>query len=169
VANFSENQINESMEISINGIKISEEAVNLEMQYHPADSRNKAWLRAAQSLAVKELLRQQAIEQGLLSASDNVDSVAEETAVDALLKQEIEVPVADTETCRRYYDAHPKAFVDKETKERLAFDEAEEWVRHYLHTGGMRAAISEYIKALVAESDVKGIQLINNEIPMGRG
>ncbi len=164
--NSSKTQLNESMDISVNGFTITEEAINLEMQYHPADSRNKAWLRAAQSLTVKELLRQQAVEQGLLSASEKVDSVVEEAAVDALLKQEIEVPVADTETCRRYYDAHPNAFADKETKERLPFEEAEQWVRHYLHTGGMRAAISEFIKVLAAEADVKGIQMINTELPM---
>jgi hypothetical protein len=167
VDNSSKTQLSESMDISVNGFMITEEAINLEMQYHPADSRNKAWLRAAQSLTVKELLRQQAVEQGLLSASGKVDSVVEEAAVDALLKQEIEVPVADTETCRRYYDAHPNAFSDKETKERLPFEEAEQWVRHYLHTGGMRAAISEFIKVLAAEADVKGIQLINTELPMG--
>jgi hypothetical protein len=156
-----------SAPIRVNGVEIPEDAVNREMQYHPANSQPKAWLRAAQTLVVRELLHQRAREKGLLPSPAN-DEVApdDENVIDLLLKQDIEVPFADAETCQRYYDMHPQAFFDKEKNTRLSFEEAEQWVRHYLHTKAMRAAISEYIKAIAAEADIEGVQLVNGEIPM---
>ncbi len=161
------NQQDFTTSIRVNGVEIPEEAVNREMQYHPANSQPKAWLRAAQTLVVRELLQQRARQTGLLDKpADAGESSEAENVIDLLLKQEIEVPFADAQTCQRYYDMHPQAFFDKQKNTRLSFDEAEQWVRHYLHTKAMRAAISEYIKAIAAEADIEGVQLVNGEIPM---
>ena len=61
--------------------------------------------------ACAELLRQAAIEAGLLDASDNApdDGVVSEvasTAIDAWLERELQLPDPSEEACRRYYAAY---------------------------------------------------------------
>lgn len=62
------------------------------------------------SRASLELLRQAAIEHGLLAADDTasrgVVSEAAAEAIEALLDRELAVPPADEAACRRYYAAH---------------------------------------------------------------
>ena len=61
--------------------------------------------------ACTELLRQAAIEAGLLDASDiapndGVISEAASTAIDAWLERELNLPESSDEACRRHYSAH---------------------------------------------------------------
>lgn len=60
--------------------------------------------------ACTELLRQAAIERGLLAAeAPSANAVLSEqasTAIDALLERELQVPEPDEAACRRYYEAH---------------------------------------------------------------
>ena len=149
--------------IAVNGVEITEDAIGREMQYHPAASGEQAWLTAAQSLAVRELLRQRAIELGLVE-DEPLMPEQEETTLDNLLQQEVSVPEADQLTCRRYYQSHPQAFIDKVSGKRLEYQRVEPWVKHYLHTRAMRAAVSEYIKTLVQRADVQGLVLTNAQI-----
>ncbi len=55
--------------------------------------------------AIHELLRQQALREGLLDAVDAADEAAAAAAIEALLGQHVSVPVPRPEECRRYYDA----------------------------------------------------------------
>jgi peptidyl-prolyl cis-trans isomerase C len=71
--------------------------------------------------AVRELLRQRAVEIGLLAAG-TVHGVGIEEALERLLEREVRTPEPSDEECRRYYDAHPDLFTAGE----LAF------VRHIL-------------------------------------
>jgi peptidyl-prolyl cis-trans isomerase C len=59
--------------------------------------------------AVQELLRQRAVERGLLRA-DATDAKEIAAAIELLLSDEVRVPSPDEAECRRYYDAHPKEF-----------------------------------------------------------
>jgi peptidyl-prolyl cis-trans isomerase C len=59
--------------------------------------------------AVQELLRQRAVERGLLRA-DATDAKEIAAAIELLLSDEVRVPSPDGAECRRYYDAHPKEF-----------------------------------------------------------
>lgn len=65
--------------------------------------------------ACAELLRQAAIEAGLLAsddqtASDGVQSEAASAAIEALLEQQLDVPEPLDDACRRYHGAHQASY-----------------------------------------------------------
>jgi peptidyl-prolyl cis-trans isomerase C len=94
--------------IVVNGIPISIEQINEEVQYHPADSLEGAKYEAMRALVIRELLVQEAVEKGILD-QENAMKNPEET-VDKLLEQEISVPEAAEETCRHYYESNKRRF-----------------------------------------------------------
>jgi peptidyl-prolyl cis-trans isomerase C len=59
--------------------------------------------------AVQELLRQRAVERGLLRA-DAIDAKEIGDAIERLLSEEVRVPSPGEAECRRYYDTHTKEF-----------------------------------------------------------
>ena len=91
------------MEIKVNGRIITEREIARETQYHPADSFEGARRKAAEALAVRELLLQQASRLA-------IEEEPEEARISALIEREVKTPRADDETCRRYYQTHPSRF-----------------------------------------------------------
>ena len=83
--------------ITVNGVAITPEQINAEVQYHPAPALLEAKYQAMQALVVRELLAQRAAGLGLVEG-DFSDAV-----IDRLLQQEIEVPEPTAEETRRYY------------------------------------------------------------------
>lgn len=88
--------------IRVNGTAIDEAAVLAEMQYHPAASAEEAGRKAAEALAVRELLLQRAAALGY----DRDD----EDAIDRVIAAEVSLPAPDEESCRRYYEANRSQF-----------------------------------------------------------
>ena len=151
------------MSVFVNKFEITESDIGREMQCHPAHSRERAWQLAAQSLVIRQLLLQQAEEDGLYTAVESAEkgSPAEEEAIDRLLEANIDVPEADEATCQRFYQTHPDSFRSDKSAGRLAFDQAHAQIRDYLHTKAMRAAVAEYIRSLSYQAEIKGIELVN--------
>ncbi|MDH3902203.1 MAG: hypothetical protein OEU84_10495 [Xanthomonadales bacterium] len=149
------------MSIFINKAEITDQEIGQEMQYHPAPNQEQAWHMAAQSLVIRQLLLQQAVENGLCQDVDSVSPGEDEKLIDQLLEKEIVVPEADESTCRRFYDNHPDSFKDEKTGERVTFELAQANIRDYLHTKAMRIAVTEYIKALSYNAKIKGFELDN--------
>ncbi len=148
------------MSISVNHVEISEQEIGQEMQYHPAPSQEQAWRLAAQSLVVRQLLLQQAVKNGLCQAEVlEGGGGLEETVIDQLLQQDVSVPEADDETCRRFYDNHPDSFIDSQSGERQPFAQVKSRIRDYMHSKAMRIAVSEYIKTLAYSAKIKGFEL----------
>ncbi|MDE2167441.1 MAG: peptidylprolyl isomerase [Alphaproteobacteria bacterium] len=58
--------------------------------------------------AVRELLRQRAVDTGLIGAADGDEAVT--AAIDQLLDREVRVPSASADECRRYYDSNRESF-----------------------------------------------------------
>lgn len=88
--------------IRVNGAAIDEAAVLAEMQYHPAASAEEAGRRAAEALAVRELLLQRAAALGY-------DREAED-AIDRVIATEVSLPAPDEDSCRRYFEANRSQF-----------------------------------------------------------
>lgn len=100
--------------VSVGGHEIPAAAIAAEAQHHPADTAQAAWEAAAEALVIRQLLLDEA-DRLEVGGADVVDdegrTLAEEDArIDALLEAEVQVPVADTATCRRYYDRHITRF-----------------------------------------------------------
>jgi len=95
--------------IEVNGIKITPDEINAEVQYHPASSLVEAKVEAMQALVIRELLLQRAAELGLCDRDEaikNPDSV-----IDDLLDREVITPEPDEEICARYYENNKKKFI----------------------------------------------------------
>ncbi|MYL23422.1 peptidylprolyl isomerase [Halomonas alkaliantarctica] len=91
--------------VSVGGQPILERDIAHEMQYHPADSAGSAQLKAARALVVRELLRQRAVQLGLLT-----EDADEDRAVAELLERELAVPEPSEADCERFHATHPERF-----------------------------------------------------------
>jgi peptidyl-prolyl cis-trans isomerase C len=88
--------------ITVNGVKISIEQINAEVQYHPALNLKEAKYEAMQALVVRELLLQRAASLGIRGGSDE--------AIEDLLDRDISIPEPTIEECRRYYENNRNRF-----------------------------------------------------------
>jgi peptidyl-prolyl cis-trans isomerase C len=88
--------------ISVNNIKIDPADIATEMQYHPADNKRAAEVKAAESLVIGELFRQRADVLGITSE--------QEQALDLLIEQEVDMPQATEQECLRYFEANRDKF-----------------------------------------------------------
>ena len=93
--------------VTVNGVAIARDAIQREMQHHPAQKPIAAWQQAARALVVRELLLQRARQLGLtpepLSDAEGRRETDDEAIMRALVEREVTVPEPDDETCRRYY------------------------------------------------------------------
>lgn len=105
-------------EISVNGVVIDRSAISRETQNHPAAKPIDAWLAAARSLVVRELLLQEARRLGLEVVPAEDDEGRRETEDEALVRglvdQQIATPTANDEECRRYYALNEQRFRSSE-------------------------------------------------------
>ncbi len=95
--------------IQVNNASISEAAIMAEMQYHPADNKRSAMLKAAESLIIGELLRQRAKTLGL-SVKSEANTAGDDNFLDALIAHEVSIPVASHTECEQYYNLNPQRF-----------------------------------------------------------
>ena len=93
--------------ISVNGVAIPESAIAAETQYHPAKSQEDALYLAAQALVVRELLRQEVAKQ----QGDDAWQADEESAIAALIEQQVHAKTPDRAICQQYYDANRAQFI----------------------------------------------------------
>ena len=100
----------------VNGVEISDHAINAELQYHPAGSIEQARAAAARALVVRELLLQAAARRGIdrpdppKQGQEGERETDDEALIRTLLAREIRTPDPDAETCRRFYDNNLKRF-----------------------------------------------------------
>ncbi len=97
-------------EVRVNGVLIKETSVLEEMQHHPAGSKREAMVKTVESLVIGELLKQKAIELGILPAEVSAHSVEEAAGLKALIKQEIAVPMASEAECKRFFEQNQNKF-----------------------------------------------------------
>ncbi|MBP5980535.1 MAG: peptidylprolyl isomerase [Halomonas sp.] len=95
--------------VRVGDTSIDEATIALEMQYHPAETAGEAQLKAARALVVRELLRQRANALGLMPSQEPTEA-QEDTAIAALLEQELDVPEPNEADCQRFVDTHRERF-----------------------------------------------------------
>jgi peptidyl-prolyl cis-trans isomerase C len=100
-------QIPAGRPITVNGAAITGDAIQREMQHHPAERPITAWQQAARALVIRELLLQRARYLGIAAApigdAEGRRETDDEAVMRALVEREVAVPEPDEETCRRYY------------------------------------------------------------------
>ena len=90
--------------LRVNDVLIDAAAITEERANHERDADPDSAARRA--LAIRELLRQRAVEIGMLGEHSPLD----DAAFDALLERELHVPQATRADCERYYEQHPVHF-----------------------------------------------------------
>jgi peptidyl-prolyl cis-trans isomerase C len=104
----------QSTPIVVNGVTIARDAIQREMQHHPAGKPVAAWQHAARALVVRELLLQRAYHLGLTpepqTDADGRRETDEEAIIRALIAREVTVPEPNDETCRRYFERNQARF-----------------------------------------------------------
>jgi peptidyl-prolyl cis-trans isomerase C len=100
----------------VNGVEISDYAINAELQYHPAGSVEEARQAATRALVVRELLLQTAARRGIVQPDPLGEGQADERETDdealirTLIAREVSTPEPDEASCRRFYDQNLKRF-----------------------------------------------------------
>ena len=140
-----------NQDIYVNHKLIPEEMIGQEMQYHPAQSKQEAWQKAAEALVLRELLLQEAYKQKV-AAVDNDEA----QLIDDLLAQMIVVPPAEQAECVEFYQAQAHRFID-EQGQNLAYADVDLLIKVELAARAGRQALNVYLTSLVAKSDVKGL------------
>ncbi|TAL36083.1 MAG: peptidylprolyl isomerase [Alphaproteobacteria bacterium] len=90
--------------ITVNGVKISIEQINSEVQYHPAQSLFDAKYAAMLALVIRELLLQRAVKLGICTSEEAASSADE--VISKVLQKEITVPIPTREECETYYNGN---------------------------------------------------------------
>ncbi len=107
--------------VRVNGVSIPRAEIALEIQHHPAKNPAAAWIAAAQALAIRELLLQEARRLGVtgtpLCDSEGRRETDAEAAIRTLIAREVETPEPDEVSCRRYYDSNQGRFRSPDTFE----------------------------------------------------
>jgi peptidyl-prolyl cis-trans isomerase C len=100
--------------VMVGGREIPVADIAAEAQNHPAPSAEAAWEAAAEALAIRQLLVDEAerlgLDPGQACDADGQELTREDALIDALLAQAIQTPKADEDTCRRFFDNHPERF-----------------------------------------------------------
>lgn len=154
------------MPIFVNHVEITDDEVHAEMQYHPAPSVEAARHRAAQALVIRQLLLQAAHEKNLLAATANASTQQIEDSIDQLIQQEVTVPEADEQSCRRYYEQNQERFVDQKSQQTLPFESVQVHIRDYLHARSLQTGIVHYIKLLAGRAQIAGFELEESDGPL---
>ena len=90
-------------EIVVNGLRIDEDEILREMQYHPAKSASAARDSAAEWLVIRALLLDRAGAIGINESDD-------EASVRAVIEREVDIPEPTEAECRRYYENNKARF-----------------------------------------------------------
>ncbi len=101
-------------DVTVNGVLIPETAIMAEAQNHPAENPGAALAQAAHALAVRELLLQEAARLGVqvdtASGGKKLEETREDAIIRLLVEQEIDVPQAGDDECRRFHAVNKHRF-----------------------------------------------------------
>jgi peptidyl-prolyl cis-trans isomerase C len=136
--------------VRVNGVEIAESEIAAETQNHPADTVAEARREAVLSLVVRELLLQEARAHGFVPVPEDLGEGRRETDEDSLIRQLLEdaldLPEADEEACRRYYENNRARFASP-----TLYEAAHIFFPAPPEDAAARAAAREKAEAAIAE------------------
>jgi peptidyl-prolyl cis-trans isomerase C len=91
--------------ISVNGVRIDENDLANELQYHRHSQFSSVLQQAGQALVIRQLLLQQASKSGFAVGAEN-----EEAVIQQLLENAVVCAEPNEDDCRRYFDNNPDKF-----------------------------------------------------------
>lgn len=154
------------MPLYVNNTEITDEEVFAEMQYHPAASAAEAQEMAAQALAIKELLLQEAGRLGITTPDVSPSpEVQEDFIISRLLEQEVVTPEPDDISCQRYYDLHQNVFRDTAGNP-VPFEYVKGAIAAYLKDASWQIAVRQYLKLLAGKNRLAGVRLEAADSPL---
>jgi peptidyl-prolyl cis-trans isomerase C len=147
--------------VRVGGIEIAAGEIAAEAQNHPAPDPETAWNEAAEALTIRQLLLAEADRLEIV-ADDRSDAegrtLADDDArIDTLLTQEVEVPVANEEEARRFYDKNRERFTSEtlvEAEHILFSASPDDTFEYSLAVGDARMAIREIQQDLACFADL---------------
>lgn len=147
------------MPLYVNDTEITDEQVFAEMQYHPASSLSKAQEKAAQALAIRELLLQEAARLEITAPDATAtQEIREDFLISRLLEQEVITPEPDKTSCQRYYEQNRKAFRDTDGNTVL-FEYVQPTIAAYLKETSWQIAVNQYLKVLIGKARIAGVHM----------
>jgi peptidyl-prolyl cis-trans isomerase C len=100
--------------VIVDGVSIDEAAIAREAQHHPSRTPDEAREAAARALVVRHLLLREVARLGVEPEPETDEAgrreTEEEALISTLLRQEVQVPEADRQAARRYYEANRRRF-----------------------------------------------------------
>lgn len=112
------------MPIHVNGVLIDDQTINIESANYDGGTILERQNQAAVALVVRELLRQEIQDKGIIEASPQDvmhDGYEEESQEDALIRtllaREVLTPEPDEQSCRTYYEANLERFREPDVYE----------------------------------------------------
>lgn len=107
-------ELSEMPRVAVNGREVAAAAIAAEAQHHPAPDAEAAWHAAAEALAVRQMLLDEAERLGIdgsgMTDADGNPLTTKEARIEALLAAQVHTPHADEATTRRFYDTHRERF-----------------------------------------------------------
>ncbi|MFA6220488.1 MAG: peptidylprolyl isomerase [Erythrobacter sp.] len=154
-------EVMERAPVRVGGIEIAAGEIAAEAQNHPAPDPETAWNEAAEALTIRQLLLAEADRLEIV-ADDRSDAegrtLADDDArIDTLLTQEVEVPVANEEEARRFYDKNRERFTSEtlvEAEHILFSASPDDTFEYSLAVGDARMAIREIQQDLACFADL---------------
>ena len=95
--------------ITVNGVAIPEKDLANELQYHPNENFNVVVQQAGQALVIRQLLIEEAKNQGLLSSASEKPN--DEEAMQKLVEANISYDAPNEAICHRYFDNNKEKFM----------------------------------------------------------
>lgn len=98
--------------VTVNDIVISPAQIDAEMQYHPAESRREAMIKATESLIIGQLLKQRAADLNLTidMARFSNEAQADDALLSLLIEKEVDIPKASKAECEHFYQQNKTKF-----------------------------------------------------------
>lgn len=149
-----------NQDVYVNQKLIPEDMIGQEMQYHPAQSKQEAWQKAAEALVLREVLLQEAFKEQVAEV-DNDDA----DVIDKLLAKKLEINEPSDADCEAFYQAQAHRFVDAQGQT-LAYAEVETLIKNELTARFGRQAVSRYLQQLLDNTQLQGIVMGKAWLPI---